>query len=72
MGLVFWVSLIILILGWILTISGLKLSIKYKKENNYTKGKFWYRVFLVGDLLSNAWYFVILSLLLKVARYITL
>ena len=72
MGSVFWVSLITLILGWILTISGLKLSIKYKKENNYTKGKFWYRVFLVGDLLSNAWYFVILSLLLKVARYITL
>lgn len=72
MGLVFWVSLITLILGWILTISGLKLSIKYKKENKYTKGKFWYKVFLVGDLLSNAWYFVILSLLLKVARYKTL
>lgn len=71
MGLVFWASLIILILGWILTISGLRLSIKYKKENEYTKGKFWYKVFLVGDLLSNAWYFVILSLLLKVARYIT-
>ena len=72
MGLVFWVSLITLILGWILTISGLKLAIKYKKENKYTEGKFWYKVFLVGDLLSNAWYFVILSLLLKVARYITL
>ena len=72
MGLVFWVSLITLILGWILTISGLKLSIKYKKENKYTKGKFWYKVFLVGDLLSNAWYFIILSLILKVTRYITI
>lgn len=67
---IFLISLMVLIAGWMFIILGLKLSIKYKKKNDYEKGKKWFAVFLIGEFLSNSWYVMIISLGLIISRFI--
>lgn len=65
------VSASMLIFSWIVIILGLYLAIKNKEANKVKRSKFFYIVTMIGEILGEvSWYMLIISLALVIVNMI--
>jgi len=65
------ISAFVLVVSWIITISGLYFAIKYKEANNIKKSKFFYCIIVIGELFEKiSWYMLLISMVLIVIKMI--
>ncbi len=63
MGLLFIISILLLVISWIVSIGGLYLAIKAKENGKVRKSKAWFVVTVIGECMCEiTWYMTIFSL----------